>query len=167
MGIIMRFIKLIGISIIVLFGLVTALGLLFPARVIVSRAVDISAPKDSILLLIKDFNGWQQWMEGITEKTVVIKSPTIAILGKTAVTITATTPNKVASTWVDKNGNFQTSTINLFNDSAKVQTVVQWEFQQQLQWYPWERFASMMNDKILGTMMEKNLNNLKTLIETN
>ena len=167
MGIMIRFIKLIGISIIILFGLVTALGLLFPARVIVSRAVDITAPKDSILLLIKDFNGWQKWLEGMTESTVVIASPTKARLGKTDVTITTITSNKVASTWVDKNGNIQTSTINLFNDSAKVQTVVQWEFQQQLRWYPWERFASMMNDKILGTMMEKNLNNLKSFVETN
>lgn len=161
----MRFIKLIVISVIVLFGLVTALGLLFPAKVIVSRAVDIVAPKNSILPLIKDFYGWQKWIEGMSENTVIIASPTKAILGKTAVTITAVTSNKVASTWLDKNGNTQTSTINLFNDSTNIKTVVQWEFQQQLQWYPWERFASMMNDKILGTMMEKNLNNLKIILE--
>ncbi len=163
----MRFIKLTIISIIVLFGLVTALGLMFPSRVIVSRAIDVTAPKDSILLVIKDFNGWQKWLEGMTERNVVIASPTKARLGKTDVTITAVTSNKVASTWVDNNGNIQTSTINLFNDGARVQTIVQWEFQQQLKWYPWERFASMMNDKILGTMMEKNLNNLKLLVETN
>ncbi|MBC7650787.1 MAG: hypothetical protein H7101_03465 [Deinococcales bacterium] len=161
----MRFIKLIGISIIILFGLVTALGLLFPAKVIVSRAVDISTSKDSILPLIKNFNGWQKWMDGMTENTVVVASPTNATLGKTAVTITAITSNKVAATWLDKNGNTQTSSINLFNDSTNIKTVVQWEFQQQLKWYPWERFASMMNDKILGTMMEKNLNNLKTILE--
>ena len=163
----MRFIKLIGISVIVLFGLVTALGLLFPAKVIVSRAVDISVYKDSILPFIKDFNGWQKWMEGMNKNTAVIASPTKATLGKTSVTITAITPNKVASTWLDKNGNTQTSTINLFNDITNIKTVVQWEFQQQLKWYPWERFASMMNDKILGTMMEKNLNNLKAILENN
>jgi hypothetical protein len=42
---------------------------------------------------------------------------------------------------------------------------VQWQFEQKVKWYPWERLGSMMNDKILGTMMEKNLNNLKALVE--
>ena len=160
-----RYIKLIVISVFVLFGLVTALGLLFPAKVIVSRAVDIVSPKDSILPLLKDLNGWQKWMEGMTENTVIIASPTKATLGKTGVTISAVTSNKVVSIWLDKNGNSQTSTINLITDNTNIKTVVHWEFQQQLKWYPWERFASMMNDKILGTMMEKNLNNLKTILE--
>jgi hypothetical protein len=165
MGIIMRFLKLIGISVVILFILVTALGLLFPSKVIVSRAVDITAPKSSILLLIKDVNGWQKWVEGMNDQSVVISSPTKALLGKTDVTITSVSDSIIASTWVARNGNIQTCSINLFGDSARIQTVVQWEFQQQLKWYPWERFASMMNDKILGTMMEKNLNNLKVLAE--
>ena len=163
----MRFLKLIGISVVILFVLVTALGLLFPSQVIVSRAVDITAPKNSILLLVKDVNSWKKWVEGMNDQTVVISSPTKAILGKTDVTITSVNDSSIASTWVARNGNIQTCSINLFGDSTKVQTVVQWEFQQQLKWYPWERFASMMNDKILGTMMEKNLNNLKVLAEKN
>jgi hypothetical protein len=165
MGIIMRFIKLIGVSVVILFALVTALGLLFPSQVIVSRAVDITVPKDSILLLIKDINGWKKWVDGMNDQSVVISSPTKALLGKTDVTITKVSDSSVASVWVGRNGKQQTCSINLFGDSTRIQTVVQWEFQQQLQWYPWERFASMMNDKILGTMMEKNLNNLKVLAE--
>lgn len=161
----MRFIKLIGISVVILFALVTALGLLFPSRVIVSRAVDITAPKDSILLLIKDINGWKKWVEGMNDQSVVISSPTKALLGKTDVTITKVTDSSVTSVWVGRNGNQQIASINVFGDSTRIQTVVQWQFQQQLKWYPWERFASMMNDKILGTMMEQNLNNLKTLVE--
>lgn len=162
---IMKFIKLIIISLFVLFALVTVLGLLFPSMVIVSRAVDINAPKDSIYLLVKDINGWKKWVEGMNENSVTITSPIKATLGKTEVIITSATPNKIASVWTGRNGNAQTNAINLIKDSSQAVTVVQWEFQQQLKWYPWERFASMMNDKILGTMMEKNLNNLKALTE--
>jgi hypothetical protein len=165
MGIIMRFIRFIGVSVVILFALVTALGLLFPSQVLVSRAVDITAPKDSILLLIKDINGWKKWVEGMNDPSVVISTPTKALLGKTDVTITKVSDSSVTSVWVGRNGNQQSCNINLFGDSTRIQTVVQWEFQQQLKWYPWERFASMMNDKILGTMMEKNLNNLKALAE--
>ncbi len=161
----MRFIKLIVISVLVLFCLVTTLGLLFPSVVIVSRAVDINAPKDSIFLLVKDINGWRKWMEGLNYTTVTMSSPTKAILGKTEVAITAATPANITSDWVSKNGSKQTSAINIFGDSTQPKAVVQWQFVQQLKWYPWERFASMMNDKILGTMMEKNLNNLKTILE--
>jgi hypothetical protein len=166
MGIIMRFIKLIGFSVVILFALVTGLGLLFPSQVLVSRAVDITAPKDSILLLVKDVNGWKKWVEGMNDQSVVISSPSKALLGKTDVTITKVSDSSITSIWVGRNGNQQIGSINLFGDSTRIQTVVQWEFQQQLKWYPWERFASMMNDKILGTMMEKNLNNLKALVES-
>ena len=165
MGIIMRFVKLIFISLLVLFCLVTILGLLFPSVVIVSRAVNITAPKDSIFLLVKDINGWEKWMDGLNNTTVTMSSPTKATLGKTEVTITAATPANITSNWVSKNGSKQINTINIIGDSTQPTTVVQWQFQQQLKWYPWERFASMMNDKILGTMMEKNLNNLKAILE--
>ncbi len=161
----MRFLKLILISFVVLFIVVTLLGLLFPSTVIVSRAVDVNAPKDSITILIKNMYGWQKWIEGMNGNNVTIESPTKAILGKTAVQIEVVNNDKIKSTWTGTNGNIQTGTINLFNNAGQSTTVVQWEFQQQLKWYPWERFASMMNDKILGTMMEKNLNNLKVVAE--
>ncbi len=163
----MRFLKLIGISIIILFMLITVLGLLFPSEVIVSRAVDITAPKDSIRMLLKDFNGWKQWVDGMNDPSVKINSPTKALLGKTQVTITNITDSSIVSTWVAQNGNVQHATIYFFTEGTNAQTVVHWQFSQQLKWYPWERFASMMNDKILGTMMEKNLSNLKTLVQNN
>jgi thiamine kinase-like enzyme len=56
--------------------------------------------------------------------------------------------------------------MHLIGSSGERLTVVQWQFEQKLKWYPWERLGSMMNDKILGTMMENNLNRLKTLAET-
>jgi hypothetical protein len=57
--------------------------------------------------------------------------------------------------------------MRLIGDSLQKVTVVQWQFEQKIKWYPWEKFGSMMNDKILGTMMEKNLGNLRKLIERN
>jgi len=42
---------------------------------------------------------------------------------------------------------------------------VQWQFEQKLKWYPWEKFASLMSDKIMGPMMEANLDELRKLVE--
>lgn len=153
------------ISLVALFIVITLIGLLFPATVIVSRATDIVAPKDSIHAMIKDLNGWKHWVAGMNDSSVQLESPVKGTLGNTTVVITNVTDSTVKTTWTNKEGNVQTATINLFKYPGRMETVVQWEFRQHLKWYPWERFGSMMNDKILGTMMETNLNNLKTLLE--
>ena len=161
----MRFIKLGLISAVVLFAVVTAISLLFPSTVIVSRAVNISVPKDSIIDLVKDFNGWKQWIDGMEKNVVKIKSRTEADLAGTTVLID-TTESKytIQSSWKNKSKQM-TSTISVLNDSASKVTIVHWQFEQHIKWYPWEKFASMMNDKILGTMMESNLARLKSVAE--
>jgi len=58
----MRLVRFALISIVVLFSIATLMGLLFPSVVIVSRAIDVNAPKDSVEVLVKDLNGWKQWM---------------------------------------------------------------------------------------------------------
>ena len=163
----MKFIKLIFISIFFLFLVATCIGLLFPATVVVSRVVDISAPKDSIYTLIKDVNGWKKWIDGLNDTTVIMTTPLKANLGNTTVTITQTNnENRVInSDWETKNNGNQEGTMEIFQQKGQMTAAVHWQFVQHIGWYPWERFASMMNDKIMGTMMEKNLNNLKTKVE--
>jgi len=165
----MKFIKLIFISFFFLFLVATCLGLLFPSTVVVSRVVDIAAPKDSIYTLTKDVIGWKKWMDGLNDTTVIMTTPLKANLGNTTVTITQTNnENRVInSVWETKNNGTQECTIEIFQQKGQVSAAVHWQFVQHISWYPWERFASMMNDKIMGTMMEKNLNNLKTQAEAN
>ena len=162
----MRFLKLVFISIATLFILATALSALFPSIVIVSRAVDVTAPADSIMVHIKDMRQWKNWIDGMNDSSVRVHSATAATLGGTEVTITQLTDTTVQSTWRARKGAPQISTIRLISNPAQKQTVVQWQFEQRLKWYPWEKLGSIMNDKILGPMMEKNLANLKKMVET-
>jgi len=90
-----------------------------------------------------------------------------ANFGGTLVEITCITDSTIVSVWTLQSGGIQTSTIRLIVDNLQKVTVVQWQFEQNVKWYPWEKFGSMMNDKILGTMMERNLGNLRKLIERN
>ena len=162
-----RVIKLVAISLIVLFIITTGISLLFPSTVIVSRAININAKPDSIIVWIKDINAWKQWMEGMNDASVHIFSSTECEMGQTKVVIDSISPNTVRSLWQNKKGKWMMSTIHIYNDSAKPVTVVQWAFEQHVKWYPWEKFGSFMNDKILGPMMEKNLENLRKLTEKN
>jgi len=161
----MKLIKLALVSILILFAIATGIGLLFPATVIVSRAVNINAPKDTIYTLVKDLNGWKQWVNGMNENNVTIETPLKGQLGNSSVVIQSNQRDTIHSVWTGRKGDEQLSDIHLYHNNGQMETVVQWEFRQELSWYPWERFGSMMNDKILGTMMEKNLNNLKDLLE--
>ena len=164
----MKFIKLFLISIVFLFLVATCLGLLFPSTVVVSRVIDITAPKDSIYSFTKNINGWKKWIDGLNDTTVNMSTPLKASLGNTMVTITQTNNEErvVTSIWETKNNGTQESKIEIFQQKGQMTAAVHWQFIQHIGWYPWERFASMMNDKIMGTMMEKNLNNLKTQAET-
>jgi len=164
----MKFIKLILISIVVFFLLASTLGLLFPSTVVVSRVVDITAPKDSIYLLIKDINGWKKWMDGLNDTTVIMYNPLKAKLGSTLVIIQASKQGDsvINAEWISSNNGTQKSLIEIFQQPNQNTAAVHWQFIQHIGWYPWERFASMMSDKIMGTMMEKNLNNMKILAES-
>jgi hypothetical protein len=161
----MKLIRLALFSVLSLFAIASLIGMLLPAHVLVSRAVNITAPKDSILPYVKDIEEWKGWMDGMQQSSVNIQSSTHADFAGTNITITDISDSSVVSSWISKKGSPQTSTVNIIGDSLQHVTIVQWQFEQKLKWYPWERLGSMMNDKILGTMMEKNLNNLKLLVE--
>ncbi|MEA3427341.1 MAG: hypothetical protein U9R46_13945 [Bacteroidota bacterium] len=163
----MKLIKLIFFSVLSLFVVASFIGILLPSHVLVSRAVDIMAAKDSVKPYIVDIQRWKKWMEGMDQASVIIHSPVKADIAGTEVMITNITDSSVVSIWTPKKGIRQTSTVRIIGTNAQNQVIVQWQFEQQLPWYPWERLGSMMNDKILGTMMERNLNHLKELAEQN
>jgi hypothetical protein len=162
----MRFIKLIVISFVIIVILVTGVSLLFPSTVIVSRAINIRAPKDSVFEYVKNFNGWKQWIVGLKDSSVTIFSNTQANLAGTNVVITNSDTSSVHSVWTSKRGKTMEGDIHLFNNPQSPNiTVVQWQFQQKLKWYPWEKFASLMGDKIMSPMMESNLLLLQKAVE--
>lgn len=161
-----KLLRLVFFSIVSLFAIASFIGLLLPSIVLVSRAVNVSAPRDSIMPYLESIEQWQEWMDGMKQSpSIKISSPRHAELAGTTVDITSITDTTVVSTWKTKSGNTQLSTVHVIGDSTQKTMIVQWQFEQKIKWYPWERFGSMMNDKILGTMMETNLNNLKALTE--
>lgn len=161
----MKLIKLFFFSVLSLFVIASFIGILLPSTVLVSRAVNITAPGDAILPYLKDIEQWKAWMDGMQQASVKISSATHADLAGTNVEIIHVSDSSIISSWTTKTGTYQVSTVRLIGDPSQKITIVQWQFEQKLKWYPWERLGSMMNDKILGTMMEKNLDNLKSLVE--
>lgn len=161
----MRLIKLGLISVIVMTILMLLLSLMFPSVVIVSRATDIHAPKSKIFPLVRNMNFWSKWVEGMNNGNAVVYNADSAKLGSTLVHFVSESDTTIISKWYSAKSAEQESTIRFITDTTQTITVVQWQFVQHVKWYPWEKFASMMNDKIIGARIEQNLANLKKLSE--
>ena len=160
-----KFLKLGIISLVLLFLLLTAMSLLIPSTVRISRAIDINAPSDSIQNYIEDLRRWSQWNEMITD--TVFRDAKINATG------IKTSDLEIARTRSDKDGILTTwrrGGRKLESGFVIVQTtpesrVVQWYFDIHLKWYPWEKISSIVFDKQLGPPMERSLLRLKNLVE--
>jgi hypothetical protein len=157
----MKLIRFVFISVLLLFAVGSFLGLLLPSQVLVSRAVNVYAPKDSVIRLVNDIHQWGRWMDGVNDNTMHVFSTSSADINGTKVNFVNSSDSMLVTNWVTPKNKSQLASFRFITDSAHHVTVVQWQFEEKIKWYPWERLGSMMNDKILGPMMETNLNNLK------
>ena len=160
----MKAFKLLVISIIVLFLVMTLISALIPSTVRISRAIDINASPERIHAELADLNKWTAWnafIQNMDEKKLYRDS----ILGGTlAVRKTRSTPDEVVTTWneVKKDRSF-TAGFNLIPHGSTV--TLQWYFDFHFKWYPWEKFSSIVYDGQVGAPMQESLNKLKTITE--
>ena len=165
----MRFVKLGIISIIVFALLITAMSLLFPSHIRISKAIDINSQRDTVLLQLREPGKWKKWypgadslellvVDGKTEGLLLTGAQgTIRVTGSTDSTVTAVTSGKTVREAV--------TGWNVFPTSLPNTVTVQWYMDFHLRWYPWEKFSSLLLEKRYGPIMEKGLANLKSLLE--
>jgi hypothetical protein len=161
----MKYVKLALISFILLFGIATLISLLLPSTVIVSRAIDISGSRDSIVYQISNLSEWKSWLANRDTLAVEVKDNNTFRMGETKVAITAVSATEVKTEWQVKEGQKMPGTFNIISHQGTPLITVQWQFVQKLKWYPWEKFASIVSDKVLGPFMEQSLDNLKKRVE--
>jgi hypothetical protein len=167
----MRFLKLAIISLVILFLLTTAIGLLFPPTAKVTRVADIAAPYDTVYHYLNDVKYWKLWMYGADSNIITLLSArtagtgTVAKIGTGEVTITRTTRDSIYMIWKSEKGNVQNSVFVMQKNAVRNDITVQWFFEQKVNWYPWERFGALANDKILGPVIDQSFDKLKKVLE--
>ncbi len=166
----MRFIKLGIISLATLFLLITVIGSLLPSNVIVSRTIDINTTSLNVYYFVADMKNWCKWMSGVNENSFKVlsynKGKIIkARIGSNEVSIINETQDSVSTLWKGKNNRQQLSNFTIIQNKPLKVTTVNWIFQEHVQWYPWQKISTIMNDKILGPEMEKSLEKLKNISE--
>ena len=158
----MKIIKLGLISVVIIFSIITCMGLLLPSHVNISRTIDINQSPDSILPYINNFFGWKKWVNALAQTD--IKNPNKIQFGKSSINLYNSNKTQVNGAWIDADGKEQKTTIQLI-EKDKI-TIVNWQFEYNVSWFPLDRFSSIVNDKVTGRMMEDNLAALKILIES-
>ncbi len=158
----MRLVKLLLISFLVLASIITAISLLFPSKVVVSRAIEITAPKEKIAYYVSDLNHWNAWMTEWKENKVTIKGNTAYISTQTS-QLVQQTDSSARFNWV-ATGQPPYDVLIEWLPLSKDLYVIHWSFTQHVHWYPWEKFQTLLNEKLLGYKMENELANLKEAI---
>lgn len=167
----MRSARFAVISLVVLFLLVTGIGMLFSSRVTVVRQVDIQAPKDSIFQYVSDIHSWQKWMVDSSQAMAFFtdfsnRKGASAQIGHSRVTITTLSDTLMETNWQGTRGNPQRSDFIWFpSRSVPNAFTVSWSFSQELSWYPWQRIGATLQEKVLGPSMENALAKLKKDLE--
>jgi len=161
----MRLIKLALISAVLLFMVVLGISLLIPSEVRISRAINISADKDSIMTVLADLRQWRHWNVLVNDSSVTNPQYDYKVFHSDQLQIEmwSAKADTLQSLWRQQNGKEIVSGFT-FHTQNNV-TVVQWYFDFHLRWYPWEKFSSIIFDKQLGPPMERSLNNLKEMVE--
>ena len=151
----MRFIKLGILSCIILFFIITAISLLIPSRVRISRATNIAPPPDSVVALIKDTSRWKEWFPPNMSKDSVLVFPKINIQP-----LTLTDSQMVFQLW-QEDRKPMVSGWKIYHHASTDSLTLQWYMDFHLSWYPWQKFGSLLFEKTYGLMMENGLSNLK------
>jgi hypothetical protein len=158
--------SLVIFSIIILF-----LFALFPSDISVTRIIRINRPASQVREKIADLREWKNWNE------LLVNGPSRDVLnsqsdktgsaylsiGGVSVELLKAGPDTVVTRWRHGRRSF-TGNFNLSEMNGQV--VVEWTLHFHLNWYPWEKLASMFYDKELGPLMEQSLVNLRRELES-
>jgi hypothetical protein len=155
----MRFIKLAFISLVFLFAVVTAISLIIPSHIKLSKVVTISAQKDSIFSLIKNKNQWPSWHPSFVNNT------NGELLSQISVELVFETDSSLQMRWMQKDKKPLNMHWQLFGGEGLA--TLQWGIDFYQKWYPWEKIGSLFYEGSYGAMMEQGLANIKASIEKN
>ena len=150
----MQLIKLVFISAIAFFLLLTAFTLFIPSQIRISRAIDITADRRSVLPYVQQEEKWNLW-------NVYLKDSS----GRFNIEMVQVNDSLITSNW--KAGGREFDSGLAIYEARKGTVTVQWYFDFKLKWYPWEKIASIVYDRQMGDAMQESLVKLKDLIESN
>ena len=147
----MKLVKLAFISLLFFFLLLTGIGLLLPAQVRVSRAIDVAGSGNRVLHMISDTGSWKHWHPLFAHKTT---PAVVYITNRTDTSVLATV----------QTGTNQAENVFILHSYAHTQTqTLQWYQDVRSGWLPWQRLRSLLYEGTYGVLMEQGLKRLDSV----
>jgi hypothetical protein len=136
---------------------VTAISLLIPSHIRISKAINIHSDEEAIFALIRDTTQWKQWHPAFIQNDSTPEFPAIHIIQKSesdseiVMHLQQSGKPEVVNGW------------KIYQYPNVDSLTLQWYMDFHLKWYPWQKFGSMLYEKTYGSMMEKGLGNIREL----
>jgi polyketide cyclase/dehydrase/lipid transport protein len=165
----MRIARLIIISFVVLFTIITIISLFIPSQVRISRAIQINSPKDSVMNQVSEVSNWKDWYPGADSLKFYyegnrIKGLVLDESKKRYLIIKEKKDDEVTADYILPNKKIATGWV-LATTANSNSVTLQWYMDFHLRWYPWEKFSSFMFERIYHPQLQQGLDNLKRFLE--
>jgi hypothetical protein len=162
--------KLIIASLVVLLLVILFLFALFPSEISVSRIIQIKSSMSQVREKIADLREWENWNELLAAHTAgrITKSQPDRIdsnyisLDGDSVELLKAGKDTVTTRWQHGRKSF---TGNFILTEMNGMVALEWTLHFHVNWYPWNKLASMFYEKQLGPEMENSLVNLQKELE--
>jgi hypothetical protein len=156
-----------------LFLLITGISLFIPSHIRISKAINVKATKDAVIREISDAANWKNWYPGLdSTKPLYVNGKMRGVVFNKSdaknlvyIKIYKESENEITAQYVNKNRRPVINGWKIISYPSSDSLTIQWYVDFHLRWYPWEKFRSLLFEKIYGSQMEQGLNNLKVLVE--
>jgi hypothetical protein len=168
----MRWVRLVGFSILVLTAAVIFLFALFPSSIRISRVIRIKCSREELLGRLEDLRQWPAWNH-LARAPALIHPEIVNSAGDSGLAIqsdelrikrVSSSPDSVITEWRQQNGKTFRGGFIIHPD-LDGQVILEWYFLFHFRWYPWEKLGSMFYDRGLGPEMEISLADLRNQCE--
>ena len=150
-----KLIKLALISIVFLFLVATAISLMIPSHVRISRAVNLHGSPDSVMSLVKDTARWKEWHPSFLPGDSSYRLRSVRIIPQKA------NDSEVVMLMQQGEKRPVVNGWKLYEHPGIDSLTLQWYMDFRLKWYPWQKFSSLFFEGTYGAMMEQGLANIK------
>jgi uncharacterized membrane protein len=169
-------IKLLLVGIGGLFLLFTVIGLIIPSSVKISRGIIIEADSVEVMQAVMNVKTWPEWMSWMQSESGVLIQFTeqnsqpavewrsVENKAKGRISLTAVNSDLIEMLHEFPGMNAAKGGIRI-RSAGQHQTEVLWMMEYPLRWYPWERFEGIFLDSMIGSALEKALNELSEYMQ--
>lgn len=166
----MKIVKLVLISIVFFFLLITIISLFLPSQIRLSKTIEIKCSKEKVLAQLSEPANWRSWYPGMdSAKLFYLLGVPMGLITnekeQRAIVITEKKNDEVAIEYTVSGKRKILGGWKITEPANKNSVIVQWYTTFHVGWLPWKKFAGMVFERSFSDQMRMGLVKLKEISE--